>query len=118
NVLSVSNALGTTTFTYDEDGNLTSESRPDGRSISYRYDGDRLVEETWRNADGSVADVLSYAYDEEGNLLAASNSAGTYSMTFDGGRLRTWTDPSGLTLTYGYDEEGNVTSIADSQGGL
>jgi RHS repeat-associated protein len=39
-------------------------------------------------------------------------------MTYDGNRLLTRTDPSGLTLTYSYDDAGNVSSVQDSQGGL
>ena len=70
------------------------------------------------NADGSVANTLSYTYDADGNMLTASNNAGTVPMTYDGNRLVTQTDPNGLTLTYGYDDDGNVISESDSQGGL
>ena len=118
-VLSTTNALGqTTTSTYDKAGNVTSRVTPDGRSELYTYDGDRLVKETWLNADGSVVDVLTYTYDNDGNMLTATNNAGTYTMTYDGNRLASITNPFGVTLSYTYDENGNVTSVADSLGGL
>src|SRR5262249_13971314 len=118
NVLTVTNAFGTTTYTYDAYGNRTSVVDADGRKITYAYDGNRLVAETWFNADGSIADTQTFTYDADGNQLTASNNAGTYTMTYDGNQLKTRTDPNGLTLTYNYDDNGNVTSIQDSQGGL
>jgi YD repeat-containing protein len=30
---------------------------PDGRTIASTYDGNRLVSQTWTNADGTVANV-------------------------------------------------------------
>jgi YD repeat-containing protein len=117
-VLTVSNALGTTTNTYDDAGNLLSTTDALGRVQTYSYDGNRVVNSTWYNRDGTIANVLVYTYDADGNLLQASSFAGTYTMTYDGNRLLTRTDPSGLTLTYSYDDNGNVTSVQDSQGGL
>lgn len=40
-------------------------------------------------------------------------------MTYDAdNRLKTQTDPFGLTLTYGYDGNGNTISVSDSRGGV
>src|SRR5207245_6244797 len=58
-----------------------------------------------------------FTYDRDGNLLTASNSAGRYTMTYDGDRLVTQTDPSGVSLSFGYDNNANVTSVTDNQGG-
>jgi hypothetical protein len=45
------------------------------------YDGDgRLTQETWYAANGSVTDTRTFGYDEAGNLLAASNSAGLHRL--------------------------------------
>ena len=85
---------------------------------TYAYDGGRLTTETQYNADGSVNDVLTWTYDADGNMLTATDNAGTVTMTYDGNRLVTRTDPFGLTITYGYDDAGNVISEADSLGGL
>ena len=52
-------------------------------------------------------------------MLTATNKNGTYRYTYDDlGRVKTQTDPFGLTLTYGYDTDGNVTSETDSLGGV
>ena len=74
--------------------------------------------EVWFNADGTVADTQTYTYDEDGNMLTASNSAGTYTYTYDGNQLATADRPERPDLSYGYDEDGNVTSVSDSQGGV
>jgi RHS repeat-associated protein len=117
-VLTSSNALGTTTNVYDDAGNLLSTTDTLGRVKTYSYDGNRVSTATWYNSDGTVANLLVYCYDKDGNLVQASSFAGTYNLTYDGNRLLTRTDPSGLTLTYSYDGDGNVTSVQDSQGGL
>jgi RHS repeat-associated protein len=118
NTLTVTNQLGdTTTSTYDLAGNLISERDANGNLTTFEYDGNRLATETWYAVTGSVTSK-SFTYDCEGNMLTATNSAGTYTMTYDGNRLTSETTPSGLTLSYTYDLDGNVTSIQDSQGGL
>ena len=53
----------------------------------------------------------------DGNLISASNDAGTYSMSYNGHELVSESGPYGVTLTYGYDSAGHVNSIVDSQGG-
>jgi RHS repeat-associated protein len=88
----------------------------DGRSIASVYGGDRLVQQTWYNANGSVANVLNWNYDSDGNLLSASNNAGTYTMTYDGNQLSSQTTANGVSLNYQYDATGNVTQITDSLG--
>ena len=109
-----------TTYGYTPQGQLAWKLDPLGRRTNYAYDGiGRLATMTWINPDGSVADVYSYTYNAAGQLLTASNSAGTYTYTYNAaGQVATQTDPNGLTLTYGYDSAGNVTSVADSLGGL
>ena len=74
NVLTTTNATGVTTNTYDTVGNLTSTTDPNGRLITYVYDGDQLSTETWFTAGGSVADVLSFTYDDAGNTLTVSKA--------------------------------------------
>jgi|GEM_PF-6334123 len=106
------------TYAYDDAGNLTLTVDRDGRRRQMSYNGDdELTGETWFNANGSVQNVLSYTYDSAGNLLSASNNAGSYGFTYDGaGRLLTETTPFGITLSFGYDPAGNVTSVTDSHG--
>jgi YD repeat-containing protein len=114
--------LGHVTITaYDQDNRATLVIDGLGRKRQLAYDGDgRLTQETWYAANGSVTDTRTFGYDEAGNLLAASNSAGTYSYTYDAdGRKLTQTDPNGITLklNFGCDANGNTTSVADSLGG-
>jgi YD repeat-containing protein len=94
-VLSSSNAQGTTTFQYDDAGNLIQKVDALGRKTTSAYDGARLTTRTWYNADGTLADVQRFSYDEEGNLISASNNAGTWTFRYDGGRLVHSTDPRG-----------------------
>jgi RHS repeat-associated protein len=107
--------------TYDADGRLTSVTDENGRRRVMTYDDyGRLQTETWYAADGvTVVDTRGYTYDAAGNLLTASNSAGTYTMTYDAlGRTLTRSDPNGLGLIFGYDAAGNRTSVQDSLGGV
>ena len=107
-MLTTTTPLGVTTSSYDQAGNKVYQKDADGRVTTYAYDGGRLTTETQYNADGSVNDVLTWTYDADGNVLTATDNAGTVTMTYDGNRLITRTDPFGLTIDYGYDEAGNV----------
>jgi RHS repeat-associated protein len=107
------------TTAYDSRGNVSSKTDRDGRRIDYTYDNaNRLTQETWVNADSSIADILTYVYDANGNLTQASNKAGTYTMGYDS--LNRETSVQGLynvTLSYVYDNAGNRTAVQDSFGG-
>jgi YD repeat-containing protein len=53
---------------------------------------------------------------DDGNVLTASNSNGTYTFTYnDDSRVYTATDPNGVTLTYDYDTNGNVTERSSNR---
>jgi RHS repeat-associated protein len=117
NVLSMTTPLGTTTYQYDRDGNRTYLHDPLGRSIVYSYDDNRLATAIWYNANGSVANVLSYGYDEDGNLTSASNNAGSYTFHYDGDELTQEVTPGGVVINFTqHDEQGNATQITDSFG--
>ncbi len=116
-VVTMVTLLGTMTTVYDNAGNVISITDADNRQRLFEYDGNRLMTETWLNADGTVADVRNFTYDKNGNMLSAMNNAGTITMTYDGDRLKTKTGPDGLTLTYSYDAAMQVTGVSDSQGG-
>ena len=118
-MLTTTNPLGYTSYnTYDADGNLITAIDFNGLERTMTYDADgHETGETWYAANGTtVVNQINYTYDAAGNMLTASNNAGTYTMTYDGNRLATQTDPNGLTLSYGYDDNGNVTSVVESQG--
>jgi RHS repeat-associated protein len=117
--LTTTDALShTDTRVYDPAGNLITETNRNGlkRVLTYDANGNVLTE-VWYTAGGTVADQRVYSYDQAGNLLTAGNSAGTYTMTYDGNRLATQTDPNGIKLVFGYDQDQRVTSVADNLGG-
>jgi len=63
-------------YEYDVRGRLVRYVNGRGQTVEYAYDGmDRLVRKTLRNADGSVQDEVTYAYDGLGHLTAAENGA-------------------------------------------
>ncbi|MEO3784926.1 LamG-like jellyroll fold domain-containing protein [Actinocorallia sp. B10E7] len=101
-------------FVYDGDGRMV-EASTDGLSLSvpateenftYNDRGQLLT------ATGSAGNS-SFIYDTGGRMTSATSAAGTVGYTYDNaGRLSTLSDPaSGTTLTYGYDVRSQVTSI-------
>ncbi len=111
--------LGTTTMVYDAVGRLTQTTDGDGRLIQYTYDAaDRLTGEVWKNASAMTVNVVTYSYDNDGNLLTAADYNGTVTYTYDAlDRVQSYTDIFGLTLTYSYDANDNLTQRTDSLGG-
>ena len=108
----------TTTFGYDADGNQTAVYTPDGNSVLSSYDADgRETQVVWYEG-GTVYDTQNKSYDNDGNLLTASNGAGTYTFSYDDdGRLTNVQEPFGVSLQYAYDGIGNQTQVIDSFGG-
>ena len=124
---------GQTTYTYNADRQLTTVTRPDGRSISLAYDaGGRLSSRTiLRGATG-------YAYDAQTGKLASITSpdGGVLSFTYDGslvtgmawqgtiqGILGVTYDNNflvaaqsvngGNTVNFSYDNDGLLTQVGD-----
>ena len=117
----------TTTYTYDLDGDLLSETDPLGHTTSYSYDHlGELSSET--DPDGGVT---SYGYDlmgDETSLTDPDDNVTTW--TYDGlGRVKTDSEvvATGLdgngnpitttaTDTYHYDLDGNLIDSTDADG--
>ncbi len=107
NVLTRTDNGVTTTFGYDDLGQLISESRP-GYSASYTYDknGNRLT----RTLNG-VTEV--YTYDDADKLLNIKvNGVVVKSFTYDMAGRTTGITDSGGTTSLVYDYEDRVTSIS------
>jgi len=107
------------TYAYDLANRLTSTTDRDGRRFDNTYDADnRLTQENWV-VSGSTVNTLTFSYDANGNLLAAINNAGAYTMAYDAlNRVTQTQEPFGLTLTATYDGVGNRTQLQDSFGGV
>jgi RHS repeat-associated protein len=131
----------TTRWLYDADGQVLSETDPLGHTTSNNYDADeRLVSTTDRDgrtkdytwldngllqtekdyaAGGQLVDTKSYTYNEDGQVLTASDNSGGYVMTYDElDREATVTDELGLTLTRSYDAANRQVTVTDSLGGV
>ncbi|RLV09080.1 hypothetical protein CTZ27_07850 [Streptomyces griseocarneus] len=94
--LSVTDPLGRTTrYIYDEQGNLTGVTLPDGTSGHAAYDERCRPTEVTEPGGAS----WRHTYDDRGNLL-------------------TTVDPLGAETRYAYDELGHVTSVTDALGGI
>jgi RHS repeat-associated protein len=111
-------------YTLDDAGNRTQvkESVRDAltgelvvRTVNYGYDDlSRLTSETVLDAAGTVTRRVDYTYDDVGNRLRQTDSAGTTSYVYDkNDRLLS---ESGVTnATYTYDNNGNTRTV--TQGG-
>ena len=105
--------------TYTAQGFLASILTRNGKLITYAYDGQgRLTTETWYSGSTtstSVVDTLTRTYTPEGYLATASNSAGTYTLTYDdAGRVMHVDEPFGVSLSFAYGERGNrILSVLD-----
>jgi RHS repeat-associated protein len=110
---------GTTLQYYDGDGSLTQTINPDTSSIVYSYDhDDRQTQQLWYDSGSTLVDTQSKSYDNDGDLLTASNTNGTYTFAYDhDGRLTNVQEPFGVSLSYAYDGDGNQTQVVDSFGG-
>ncbi|MCI1695608.1 RHS repeat-associated core domain-containing protein [Aneurinibacillus aneurinilyticus] len=115
-LLGVEDELGRkTTYTYDDEGNRTSETNALNQTVTYNYD-----------VQGNVTDVtyptgqhLTMNYDANNNLVKLTRADGsTILSTYDSqNRLLTVTDPEGSTTTYRYDGNGLLVSMLDPLGG-
>ncbi|MBU1737102.1 MAG: chitobiase/beta-hexosaminidase C-terminal domain-containing protein [Proteobacteria bacterium] len=87
NLLSFTNADGTTTYSYDQNYRLLLKTDPDSATFSYTYDA-------------------------EGKRLTADGGVGTTTFTYNSlGQVSATTDPHGLTVSYTYNPAGSRTSI-------
>ena len=114
NLQSVTDPLGhTTSHAYDQDQNLASVTDADTNKTSYAYDNANQLT-TITRADGST---LSNGYDAVGNLSAQTDGAShTTSYGYDPlDRLASMSDTLGRTTSYGYDGAGNLTTLTDPQ---
>jgi RHS repeat-associated protein len=144
----VTDALGnTTTYTFDNVGNITSKQDPGGNCSAtppaactmYAYDAaNQLTSVTF--SDGTTPNISGIKYDPSGQRIAATDGTGTSAWAWDSlNRLVSYTNgngaqvqwvynlrnlpttvtyPTTLSVTEGYDNAGRWTSAQDWNGNL
>jgi RHS repeat-associated protein len=108
-----------TTYTYDSQGNLLTQSvvgAASGTTRTWQWAYNSLGLVATRTAPNGAA--TSYQYDSAGDLTHRTNALGqTDAYTHDGaGRVLTHTAPNGAITTYTYDPRGRL--LARQRGGL
>jgi RHS repeat-associated protein len=120
-------------YTYDAAGELLSIAHSGGQDIltplNYSYDpvGERSLYTTNFTSPQAVTNSFdiggrlvqsgstSYAYDDNGNLISATDTSGTTSYVWDTrNRLQSISDPSGQKTTFLYDYDTNLIAQTDS----
>jgi RHS repeat-associated protein len=130
----------TTSYEYDEKGNLKKITPPAGSGISattiavdadsrphvitdgaghietIKYDNlDRITEIAYTGT--GTAKTVKYEYDADGNLLKREDSTGTTKYTVDSlNRVTKEELPESLSNSYEYDNASNMTSFTDGGG--
>ena len=103
----------TTAYAYDEDGNLVSETDPEGNVTSATYDalGDVTSVTDPQLPGQSSPGTSTYTYDADGERLSATDPLGNATrQTYDYfGNVATSTDPMDNTTKYAYDYLGDQT---------
>jgi YD repeat-containing protein len=126
-------AAVTTTYAYDNSGNLTSSDAPLGRNTVNQYDELNRLKQVTDPANG----ITTFAYDANDKITSVvdprllstnytnngfgdvaqlvSPDTGITAYTYDsGGNLKTTTDARNALATYAYDALNRVTQIAYS----
>jgi len=105
-VTSVVEGTVTTTYGYDNAGQLTSEAKSSGYSATYTYDGNgnRLT----RAVNGVLE---TYAYDNGDKLLSVTGGSDPRTFTYDAAGRTTGIVRGSGTTAFTYDYEGRVTQV-------
>lgn len=114
NRTSMTDASGPSSFSYNANGQLTSETNGAAQTLGYTYtDSGLLASITYPGSR-----TVDYSYTSAGRLGSVTdwNSSTTnYTWTVDG-QLATQTDPNGVTQTRSYDSVGQTTDLTTSDG--
>jgi RHS repeat-associated protein len=112
--LSMTDGLGTTSWTYDDLDRPLTTTDPFDNTVSYAYDalGNRT------NLTYPDTKQASYGYDTAQRLQGvALDSSEITGYTYDAaGRVTGMTRANGVTTTYTYDDAGRLTSLQNSAG--
>ncbi len=140
-VSSTDSGGGTTTYTYDAEGNRTSETDPLGNTNKWTYNGEHeVVSETTpggetttitrdahgnetevsRPAPGGQTQATKYGYDADGDMTSKTDALGNkWTYTYDQyGDRESETDPEGEERTYTYDADSNLITTVSPLGNV
>ncbi len=109
-MLTATDSTGTTTFTYNTQGSLTSVTYPNNTSLTFTYNSlGQLTQEVDQSGY-----TLNYTYDAEGRpyqLLNGSNQPITTYGYNAGGEITSQTNANGTYTNYSYDANGNLLTV-------
>lgn len=89
-------------YTYNDDGTISSLTKPDGTRLNCSYDDLGRI-----TSDG----INSYSYDSKMRLQSVSRDGKTLTFGYDGFNRITSTSCDGTRNTYTYDNNGNMTAV-------
>lgn len=105
----------TITRTFNANSQMITETSPRGAVTTFAYIGGRLSSIT-----DSLADLISYSYDNVGRVTSSTNGAGkvtTFAYRADGMVLEE-THPLGGKMIYTYDLRDRLVTSTDEMGGV
>ena len=107
-------ATGTTSYTYDNLGRLTSTTNGAGNTVSYTYDPAGNV-----TAMTYAGLTVSYTYDAANQMTSVSDGLGDVTgFAYDSdGNLVSETYPNHVVAAYAYNAADQPTTIADTESG-
>ncbi|MFD9211097.1 putative T7SS-secreted protein [Streptomyces sioyaensis] len=110
------------TFDYTEDGTPTAITHSAGYRLLLTTDNGRITALHLAGGapDGSDQLLITYGYDDAGNLITTTNSSGIpLRFTYDdAGRITSWTDTNNSSYTYAYDDQDRCVSQGGIEGHL
>lgn len=125
-----------TNYRYDAQGNLTSIVDAHANAMQYTHDASGQISQITNRRgqaigitlgdDGSLAGLDradgsndEYTYDTRGNLISATNTAGTTTLSYNADdRVESITYPGGQSVHYTYDDAGRRASVGDHDGNV
>jgi RHS repeat-associated protein len=105
-------ALGDFGYTYDQSGNLLTQTDALGNTWANTFDPS--TNQVLTRTD-PLGNVTRFGYDGRGNVTSLKDQKGnTFTYTYDGnGLLLTVTDPQGAVTKNTYDALGNLSAVTD-----
>ena len=114
--VSMKDGTGTSTYTYDDLGRLSSQTNGAGATVRYGYDGvGELTTLTYPNGK-----TVTQTYDGAGNLIQIADWLGkSFTFRYDhDGNVISQSDPNRVTAAYRYDLNDQILTIADTDHGV